>query len=304
MEANDWNSRSLGSRFKHGFFYATIKWLGMGPAYAFLFVVVFYYSLLPSVIRRSRPYLRRRFPEAGRFALWRHGFRLNHTFGLVLLERAAMGITGRIAAGAESDEEKLVTDLLAEGKGLLVLTAHLGAWQMSMVGLEYSGVPVNIVQRRDEGDVDRHYFEHGGGPAPTVIDAADPAASLALAAGALLRREIVCMMGDRARTGDSLPVETEFLGGEVSLPGTPFFLAGRFGCPIVVIFPRRAGKMTVTGRAYGVVRVPESCGRDPEKLQPYARRFAMAMEEFAAEYPYQFFNFHDMWLKRGVPCRN
>lgn len=298
MEANnDWSSRSLGSRFKHGFFYAVIKWLGMKPAYACLYVVVFYYSLLPSVRRRSRPYLERRFPGASPFAMWRHAFRLNHAFGLILLERAAMGITGRIDAGAEADEEETVTALLKEGKGLVVLTAHLGAWQMSMVGLEYCGVPVNIVQRRDEGDVDRHYFEHGGGPAPVVIDASDPVASLGLAAGALLRREIVCMMGDRVRGGDSLAVDTEFLGGTITLPGAPFYLAGRFGCPVIVIFPRRAGAMTVSGRAYAVMRAPENCGRDAEKLQPYARRFAMAMEEFVEEYPYQFFNFYDLWRK-------
>lgn len=298
MEANDWNSRSLGSRFKHGFFYALIKWLGMKPAYAFLSIVVFYYSLLPSVRRRSRPYLERRFPGSSAFAMWRHAFRLNHTFGLVLLERAAMGITGQAAVRAESDEEKVIADLLREGKGLIVLTAHLGAWQMSMVGLEQCGVPVNIVQRRDAGDVDRHYFEHGRvGSAPVIIDAADPVASLTLTAGALLNREIVCMMGDRVRSGDSLMVETEFLGGAIQLPGTPFYLAGRFGCPVIVIFPRRKEAMAVSGRAYKIMRVPENCGRDTEKLQPYARQFAMAMEEFVAEYPYQFFNFYDLWRK-------
>lgn len=298
VEASDWNSRSIGSRFKHGFFYAVIKWLGLKPAYAFLFVVVFYYSLLPSVRRRSRPYLERRFPGAGGLAMWRHAFRLNHTFGLVLLERAAMGITGRVAAAPEADEEKVVSNLIAEGKGLIVLTAHLGAWQMSMVGLEYCGVPVNIIQRRDEGDVDRHYFEHGGGGrVPNLIDAADPVAGLGLAAAALLKGEIVCMMGDRVRIGDSLTVEAEFLGGAVRMPGAPFYLSGRFGCPIIVIFPRRDGPAAVAGKAYRLFRVPENSGRNAEKLQPYARQFTAAMEEFVAEYPYQFFNFYDLWLK-------
>lgn len=300
MEANDWNSRSLGSRFKHGFFYAVIKWLGMKPAYAFLAVVVFYYSLLPSVRRRSRPYLERRFPGASAFALWRHGFRLNRAFGLVLLERAAMGITGQADVGAETDEAEVAAGLLREGKGLLILSAHLGAWQMGMAGLGRYSVPVNLVQRRDGGDVDRHYFEHGGGGrAPAIINAADPVASLALAAGALLRREIVCMMGDRVRSGDSLAVEAEFLGGGIRLPGAPFYLAGRFGCPVLVIFSRRGKAMTVSGRAHAVLRVPENCGRDPEKLQPYARQFTAAMEKFVAEYPYQFFNFYDLWRKRG-----
>lgn len=298
MAENEWwNSRSLGSRLKHGFFYTVIRWLGLKPAYAFLYLVVFYYSLWPSVRRRSRPYLERRFPGASAFAMWGHAFRLNHTFGLVLLERAAMGITGRVTAGPDTNEERVVADLLGEGKGLLILTAHLGAWQMSMVGLEHCDVPVNIVQRRDAGDVDRHYFEHGGGGAvPEIIDVADPIAGLSLTAGALLRREIVCMMGDRVRT-DSVALETEFLGGTILVPGTPYYLAGRFGCPVIVIFPRRSEAMTVSGKAYAIMRVPENCRRDPEKLQPYARRFTMAMEEFVADYPYQFFNFYDLWRK-------
>ena len=80
MNRENWSSRSLGSRFKHEFFYRLIRHVGPWAAYPLLYVVVFYYSLLPGVRRRSRPYLKRRFPQSGFFASWRQSFRLNLSF--------------------------------------------------------------------------------------------------------------------------------------------------------------------------------------------------------------------------------
>ena len=86
MNAPAWNSRSIGSRLQHGIFYAIIRFLGRTPAYGLLFFVVLWYSLRPLTRSRSRPYLRRRFPEAGPFMRFVHRLRLNWNFGLTLVD--------------------------------------------------------------------------------------------------------------------------------------------------------------------------------------------------------------------------
>jgi predicted LPLAT superfamily acyltransferase len=43
------------------------------------------------------------------------------------------------------------------------------------------------------------------------------------------------------------------------------------------------------------MRVPHDTGRPAKVFYPYAARFAGALESYVQSYPYQFFNFFDMW---------
>ncbi|MDR1656992.1 MAG: lysophospholipid acyltransferase family protein [Deltaproteobacteria bacterium] len=295
MRGQQWSSRSLGSKFKHQIFYSLIRWLGAWAAYPLLYVVVFYYSLLPSVRRRSQPYLSRRFPGSGRFSRWRQAFRLNLCFGLVLLERAIMGITGRMDFSVDDQSEERIRQLLAEGRGLVVLSAHVGAWQTGLGRLDTFGTPINIVQRRQSADVDRHYFEHRKGvKAPNIIEAAEPVVSLAAMTSALVRREVLCMMGDRVWPGENLTFKVSFMGGPILISAMPFYLANKVGTPIVVVFTRRTGRSQGVGEIWTIIR-PRSDSRNTDDLAPYAKIFADHLERYVAAEPFEFFNFYDLW---------
>ena len=298
MSGQPWSSRSLGSKFKHEIFYRLIRHLGAWAAYPLLYAVVFYYSWRPSVRRRSRPYLSRRFPESGGWSRWVQAFRLNLSFGLVLLERAVMGITGRMDFSDPGRGEETVRQLLAEGRGLVVLTAHVGAWQTGLGWLDKIDTPVNIVQRRQEADVDRHYFEHRpGARTPKIIDAGEPAAALAAMTSALLGGEAVCVMGDRVWSRESLTIEVPFLGGSILMPGAPFYLAAKVEAPIAVVFTRRTGPSRVAGQVWKIIRPVSGLeARKAESLAPPAEIFAKCLEEYVASEPYQFFNFYDLWI--------
>lgn len=297
MSEGQWSSRSLGSKFKHEIFYRLIRHLGPWAAYPLLYLVVFYYSLRPSVYRRSRPYLARRFPGSGFFKRRAQAFRLNLSFGLVLLERAVMGLTGRMEFLDPGQGEETVRQLLAEGRGLVVLTAHVGAWQTGLGWLDQIDAPVNIVQRRQDVDVDRHYFEHQpGARRPAIIDLQEPAAALAAMTAALLKGELVCLMGDRVWGSASLTVPVPFLGGTIHIPGAPFYLAAKVGAPMAVVFTRRTGPSRVAGEIWRIIPAPSGPeAKKPEALAPLAEMFSVCLEQYVAAEPYQFFNFYDLW---------
>lgn len=294
-----WSSRSLGSRFKHEFFYLTIRYAGRRTAGLFLWVVVFFYSLNPMVLRRSAPYLSRRFPNDSRWGRWHRAFQLNLSFGRVLLDRAIMGISGSMTFQAPAEEAAKLNQLLARGKGLLILSAHVGAWQTGM-GWLAADRKVYIVQRRDPEDVDRQYFEHQNAPGakalrPEFIDPEQSGPALmATLSSALLGGHIVCLMGDRVLNNEPLKVRTSFLGGDIYLPAAPYFLAARLACPIAVVFTERCGPMTVKGRVYKVLE-PKQALKSEAALRPWAGEFAEALEEYVHNKPYQFFNFYDLW---------
>jgi predicted LPLAT superfamily acyltransferase len=294
-----WNSRSIGSSFQHDIFYTLIRLGGRHLAYALLLFVVLYYTLFrPSVRARSSHYLSRRFPRRHPLLKIWDSYRLNLGIGRVLVDRAVLGILGPQSLKVDLGGRDELAALLSEGRGLVLVTAHVGCWQLAMSSLRVLGAKVNLLMHREEGDIDRHFFEHGDAEAPYGI--IDPAGYLggALEMLQVLKHgEVLCIMGDRVMGGEGGTVTVDFLGDPVDLPFSPYKLASATGAPLAVIFPYRTDDGAYALKLARVIQVPEQLGRRATAYTPYAAQFAEALECFAAEHPYQFFNFFDMWKK-------
>ena len=278
-------------------FYALIRLAGRQGAYLLLLFVVMYYTLFrPSVRARSLPYLTRRFPGRNPLALLMDSYRLNLGIGRVLVDRAVLGILGSGNLEISLAGLPELKALLAEGRGLLLVTAHVGSWQLAMDCLKTLDTGVSLVMHREPGDLDRQYFEHRKGGTPfRIIDPAGYLGGTLEMLQTLKQREVLCVMGDRVLGGESGTVEVDFLGDPVELPFSPYKLASATGAPIAVIFPLCTGNGGYALRIARIIRVPENLGRSAAAYRPYAAQFARALEEFVAEHPYQFFNFFNMW---------
>lgn len=292
MARRGWDSRSFGTRFQHGIFYAVIRHFGRRAAHALLRPVVFWFvAFKPEVRRKAGYYLHRRFP--GREARFADTYRLCLGLGKVLVDRAVLGILGPDGIAPSMADASRLEALLAEGRGLILVTAHVGGWQHAMWGLLNLKAPVSLLMHRDEGDVDKQFFEHGeGGPPFTLLDPAGYLGSTLEMLQVLGSGGVLCIMGDRSFGAATLAVD--FLGGPVPLPFSPYRLASATGAPIAVIFSRELRGSSELQLAR-VIRVPAGLGRKAAAYLPYAREFSAALERFVAEHPYQFFNFYDMW---------
>jgi predicted LPLAT superfamily acyltransferase len=298
-----WSSRSIGAAWQHRIFYRLIRLGGRRAAYALLYFVVLYYTLLrPDQRRKSLFYLRRRFPQAGASALWAHSYRMNLELGKVLVDRAVVGILGPSAVRVAMEGKEELLALVGEGRGLILMTAHVGCWQVAMSALGVLDVPVNLLMQREEGDIDRHYFEHAGIDCPYRI--IDPRGYLG---GALEMLEvlkggqILSVMGDRMLGSDQNAVSVDFLGAPVPVPFSAYKLASATGAPIAVLLSHKDGPDRYTLKLCQVIRVPAGLGRGGQVFVPYASAFAGALERFCAEHPYQFFNFFNMWRVPDAP---
>jgi predicted LPLAT superfamily acyltransferase len=292
-----WSSRSVGAAWQHRFFYALIRLGGRRAAYAFLRLVALYYVVArPDQRRKGEFYLRRRFPEARGLALLRHGYRLNVALGQSLIDRALVGILGPESTRVCLEGREELQSLLEEGKGLILVTAHVGCWQVALSALGFLDVPVYLLMQREEGDIDRHIHEHRGEEAPFGI--IDPRGELGGALemlGVLKRGEILSVMGDRMLGSDRNAVAVDFLGAPAPFPFSAYKLASATGAPIGVLLSAKTASNSYRLRLARVIRVPDDLGRGREKMIPYIRQFAETLEEFTQEHPYQFFNFFNMW---------
>ena len=290
------DGRRIGNPLGHRIFYALIRVAGRRAAYALLRCVIFYYVLLrPSVRQNTLHYLRRRFPGHAPVERFFDSYRMCFEFGKVLVDRAVMGIRGPGEFQISLRGREQLLGLLAEGKGLVLVTAHVGCWQVAMATLGCLETPVNMLMRREEGELDRHYFEHSGENPYRIIDPAGFLGGTLEMLGVLKQGEVLCVMGDRVTGSARNAVPVDFLGGRAAFPFSAFKLASSTGAPVVVMFTCKTGPDSYALELARVIRVPRDLGRSGEAAAPYVAEFAEALEGFVEKYPYQFFNFFDLW---------
>lgn len=297
-DTRTWTPQSIGKRWQHAFFYGMIRLLGRGPAYAFMRVVCLWYvGLYPFVREKCAPYLTRRFPErTKRRQRFSGAYRMVTALGETLIDRAAFGILGTKAFAIDFPDTPVFLELLSEGKGLIILNAHVGCWQVCLSLFSHLQTPVSAVIQMHEGDVDRRYYEHSGQKPPfAIIDPESYLGGILEMVQALQRGEILAVMGDRVFGQDKNVAGVRFLGDVINVPVSPYRLASMQETPIAVILSHKSEKNRYMAEVSRIIRVPAGLGRNANAYAPFAQEFANTLEEFTAKHPWQFFNFYDMW---------
>ncbi|MEI8078997.1 MAG: lysophospholipid acyltransferase family protein [bacterium] len=288
-----WSSRSLGNRFQHGIFQFLIRLGGQRAAMPLLYAVALYYVLLrPAVRRRFAPYLSRRFPGTTAWQRLGLAYRLAVEFGTVLIDRAAVGICGFDANSTTLSGRETLLALLAEGHGAVLLTAHVGCWQIVMAALSFIRVPVHLLMVREEGDLDRHYFEYRGLACPfQIIDPSGFLGGSIELLQALKRGDMVSIMGDRMFGSRKNAVAVPFVGDTAQFPVSPFKIAAAAGAPVVVVLSHRTGPARYHLEVAKVIRVPNHPHLSPAELGPLVAQYSQCLDDYVTRHPFQFFNF-------------
>jgi predicted LPLAT superfamily acyltransferase len=268
----------------------------MTRAYHIAYIGAFWYAAFyPSVRRRCRFYLDRRFPDrrgpglrsaARRFL---DTFRLVRTYATTLVDMMALGVLGKKALTADSPNHERLLEICKSDRGFILLHAHAGCWQVGMSTLGEMPKRVSIVMIPEPRTV--ALFD------PRVASVIDPRTgmqSVMQMTDALLRGEIVTLMGDRTFGDETNVVRAKFLGGEISLPMTPYRLASATGAPVLVMLAPKTGWRKYEMRLATVIDVPPG-KRKPEEFAPYAQQYADTLEGFVRDFPWQFYNFYDLW---------
>ncbi len=169
------------------------------------------------------------------------------------------------------------------GRGVILVTGHIGNWELGGVSLGHRGMKVNVLTLPDGSrqiDAIRKVYR-GQYAINTIVLDGSPFASLEMMV-ALKRGEMVAMLVDRWGKADG--VASPFFGGIHHLPRGPFVLSRVTGATILPAFVVR------DGTCYrGIVEPPIVV--EQEGLGPYAARISQALERVIRRYPEQWYNF-------------
>lgn len=182
----------------------------------------------------------------------------------------------------------------AAGRGAILLTAHLGNWELGSVLLGGRDIPVSVVYVPDKfEDAERFRSELRRACAvdEIPIQPDQMLASLPVLR-ALRENRLVAMQGDRDINdkGPRLP----FFGKPATFPLGPFILAHLTGAPIIPAF------ITYTPRYRFEAHFGNPINLVPEREREEEVRHGMAqwvkvLEDTVRRYPEQWYTFYDFW---------
>ncbi len=176
---------------------------------------------------------------------------------------------------------------LAPGRGVILLTAHLGNWELGgRLLVPRLGRTAHVVLSTEQ-DAALEPYMRGETPNLRFVTRRQATSTLGLLA-ALRRGEAVAMQGDRP-TGERRDTLVPFFGAPAPFPLGPFVLARAAGAPVVPAFCAMAADTS-----YHIAIEPAIWVKPGEETEALATAVG-ALERAVRRTPTQWFNFFDMW---------
>jgi KDO2-lipid IV(A) lauroyltransferase len=189
---------------------------------------------------------------------------------------------------------QLFADLLAEGRGIILVTGHYGNWEIGSILIRDAlDLPLTVVAMAEESpevnQTRRRIREALGVQTLEVRQTLETALQLRRL---LAENRIVAMLVDRHLGRDRVAVK--FLGQDAWFLRTPALLAYLTGAPIVPCFIERIGPGRFAAQPGIPIHVTRDGGRD-EAIQSATQQIADTLAARVREHPEYWYHFYRYW---------
>ncbi|WP_246525149.1 lysophospholipid acyltransferase family protein [Geomobilimonas luticola] len=187
-------------------------------------------------------------------------------------------------------------EALAKGNGAILITPHLGNWELGGLGLAERGYRINVMTFREPDEKinamrERVREERGIGFIYVDRDATSPLAIIE-AVNALRRNEVVALLGDR--DGSSHTRQMEFFGRPTAIPVGAAYLALASGAPILPVFLPLEGNRYATYMEEAIY-LSGRHGDHDDVIRTGIGKVLRVFETYLRNYPDQWYNLFDYW---------
>lgn len=291
-EKASWQGRSRGNALGYKIFVALLKAGGLGAAYKLLYFVTLYYRLFVPAATRPLRYIysqRMGFSAKETSKLISKNLRI---FGQTLIDKIAVLSGGGKELTFAHEGVEHIEQLVKDGKGGILLSAHLGNWEVAGHLLKRVNTVINIVMYDGEAEQVKQYMsQFESNRSFNIIFIKDDLSHIYEISAALARNELICLHGDRYRPGNRT-MQHDFLGKEAIFPAGPYILAAKLKAPVCFVFAFKETNFHYHFYAYPA-KVYE--GRGTSGMNKMLDDYVDIVEQKLKQYPAQWFNYYDFW---------
>lgn len=197
----------------------------------------------------------------------------------------------RIKKFVEIENRHYLADAVAEGRGVVFLTAHIGNWEWLGAALSMEGFPMTTVIKRQPNDQHTRILNDYRRMVGMEIFTRGTT-ELVAAAKAMKKGKVLGFLADQDGGKDGLFIK--FFGKMASTPLGPAVFARKFKAPVVPAFIVRRPE----GGHRIIIQPPlyyENIGGDPESINKLTERMTKIIEDTIRQYPDEWLWFQKRW---------
>jgi predicted LPLAT superfamily acyltransferase len=291
---SQWDGKSKGTVLGYKIFVFFIKKVGIKSAYFILYFVASYYFIFLKKNNTSIFYYFRKRLGYSYLKSKRMVFKSYYTFGQTIIDKIAIGAGMKNKFTYEHDGGEIIIKLLEEKKGGILISAHVGNFEIAehFFGEIDVDFQINLVTTDLEHSTIKKYLESVTQKATIkFIIISDDMSHIFDINAALARNELVCFTGDRYFTGSKALTET-LLNQEALFPAGPFLIASRLKVPVVFVYVMKEPNL----HYHLYTREAKVKHRDEKAL---LKAYTESVEGILQKYPLQWFNYFDFWNQLG-----
>lgn len=198
----------------------------------------------------------------------------------------------------DRSNSKPLDDALSAGNGAILVSPHLGNWELGGLGLADLGYKINVLTFREPDEKVnelRELVRQERGIRFIYVDRHDKSPlAIIEAINALRRNEILALLGDR--DGSSNTILVDFFNRPTEFPVGPAYLAIASGAPVIPVFvPLVNGKYSTLMEE--AIYFKGGHGEHTQAIRLGMDRLVKVFERYIKCYPDQWYNFYDFWGK-------
>ena len=287
-----WQGKSKGGKPGYMIFVGLLRMGGIRPAYFLLRFVAFYYFLFSAASTRAiYGFFRQRLGYSAWRARW-GVYRNYYIFGQTLIDKVVVMAGLKVPYTIFFDGEHHFSDMIAGGKGGMLISAHIGNWELAGYFFKRLPIKLNILMYEGEHEQIKQYLAGVMQERNlNVIVIKDDFSHIYEISNALRNNELVAIHADRFVAG-SKTIKGMFLGSEANFAMGPFVLAATFKVPVSYVF-----SVKESATHYHLYASAPKEYRDNKKIAiPQALAdYIKELETKVRQYPDQWFNYYEFW---------
>lgn len=284
-----WQGKSKGTRTGYQIFVWILRRFGVRPAYGLLRFVSFYYFLFSRKTSRAIVEFYREGLGMNRWRALLMLYKNYYRLGQTLIDKVAImaGFAGRFKSHSEGIE--YLEAIAAGNRGGILLSAHVGNWEVAGHFLKKLDRKINLVMYDGEHQAIKEYLGSVTGEKSFRVIVIRPDNShIFQITNALADNELICMHADRYLEGNKT-LQVPFFGRLARFPEGPFLLGTKLGVPVSFVFALKASDLV-----YRFSASPLRLSRQ-NKPEDLLLEFVAELENKVRQYPEQWFNYYPFW---------
>lgn len=286
MSTSDkWDGKSKGTPLGYQIFIFIISKLGVKAAYLMLYPVVTYYYFFSKTSNKA---LKQYILQAQAYGISDVSrFQIYLNFAKVLVDKFAVKAGLSKQYSFSTDGFHYLEQLAAEKKGAVLISGHIGNWELAAQEFDKFEAQIHIVMYDEEHQALKEKMQAMYGEIPyQIIAIKDSFSHIYAIHEALEAGGLICLHGDRFRK-EARSMEGLFLGKKALFPQGPFVVAEKFKVPVVFVFGALERDFH-----YGLSCTPPLTGLSKEV---YFEKYLEVFQEKVKKHPNQWYNFYTFW---------